>query len=177
MWKILTHSKSPSCFQNVVLLSLLVVVRGQSSPEEQCVLSATRIVTQLWLRMSPDQVRYKYIYLHKGVMQMHDCYYISLSLQVQTQPVLQCTLQLLLSMSAILVKNFEPQVISQVGSCAVAVHMKHMDNRPVDYSVCVCVHVSGSGVCGCLGVSEVSRSAASSCSGVPLLPGEDFFPS
>ncbi|XP_026201298.1 uncharacterized protein C1orf112 homolog isoform X2 [Anabas testudineus] len=76
---------------NVVLLSLLVVVRGQSSPEEQCVLSATRIVTQLWLRMSPDQV--------------------------QTQPVLQCTLQLLLSMSAILVKNFEPQVISQALEC------------------------------------------------------------
>ncbi|XP_022615243.1 uncharacterized protein C1orf112 homolog isoform X3 [Seriola dumerili] len=40
---------------NVVLLSLLVVVQGQSSPEEQCVLSATRIVTQLWLRMSSDQ--------------------------------------------------------------------------------------------------------------------------
>ncbi|XP_042272686.1 uncharacterized protein C1orf112 homolog [Thunnus maccoyii] len=76
---------------NVVLLSLLVVVRGKSSPEEQCMLSAMRIVTQLWLRMSPDQV--------------------------QTHPVLQCTLQLLLSISAVLVKNIEPQVICQALSC------------------------------------------------------------
>uniref|UniRef100_A0A8C2YVG4 Fignl1 interacting regulator of recombination and mitosis n=1 Tax=Cyclopterus lumpus TaxID=8103 RepID=A0A8C2YVG4_CYCLU len=75
---------------NVALLSLLAVVRVQSSPEEQCVLSAMRIITQLWLRMSPDQV--------------------------QTHPVLQSTLQLLLSISAILVKNIEPQVIFQV-SC------------------------------------------------------------
>lgn len=54
------YSRSPFCFQNAVLLSLLAVVRGQSSPEEQCVLSAMRIITQLWLRMSPDQVRFKY---------------------------------------------------------------------------------------------------------------------
>ncbi|KAM7410030.1 hypothetical protein PAMA_001479 [Pampus argenteus] len=76
---------------NVVLVSLLVVVRGQSSPEEQCMLSALRIVTQLWLRMSPDQV--------------------------QTHPVLQYTLQLLLSLSAIFVKNIEPQIICQALSC------------------------------------------------------------
>ncbi|KAM7388316.1 hypothetical protein PAMP_024502 [Pampus punctatissimus] len=76
---------------NVVLLSLLVVVRGHSSPEEQCMLSALRIVTQLWLRMSPDQV--------------------------QTHPVLQYTLQLLLSLSSIFVKNIEPQVICQALSC------------------------------------------------------------
>ncbi|XP_070764656.1 FIGNL1-interacting regulator of recombination and mitosis [Enoplosus armatus] len=76
---------------NVVLLSLLAVVWGQTSPEEQCVLSAMRIITQLWLRMSPDQV--------------------------QTHPVLQCTLQLLLSISAILVKNLEHQVILQALLC------------------------------------------------------------
>ncbi|XP_034561014.1 uncharacterized protein C1orf112 homolog [Notolabrus celidotus] len=76
---------------NVVLLSLLVVVGGQSSPEEQCVLSTTRIITQLWLRMSPEQV--------------------------QTHPVLQCTLQLLLSLSAVLVKNMEHQVILQALLC------------------------------------------------------------
>uniref|UniRef100_A0A3B4U0P8 Fignl1 interacting regulator of recombination and mitosis n=1 Tax=Seriola dumerili TaxID=41447 RepID=A0A3B4U0P8_SERDU len=76
---------------NVVLLSLLVVVQGQSSPEEQCVLSATRIVTQLWLRMSSDQV--------------------------EKHPVLQCTLQLLLYLSAILVKNMETQVICQALLC------------------------------------------------------------
>ncbi|XP_040896344.1 uncharacterized protein C1orf112 homolog isoform X2 [Toxotes jaculatrix] len=76
---------------NVVLLSLLVVVQGQSSPEEQCELSATRIVTQLWLRMSSDQV--------------------------QAHPVLQRTLQLLLSISAILVRNIEPKIICQVLLC------------------------------------------------------------
>uniref|UniRef100_A0A4W6DIZ1 Fignl1 interacting regulator of recombination and mitosis n=3 Tax=Lates calcarifer TaxID=8187 RepID=A0A4W6DIZ1_LATCA len=76
---------------NTVLLSLLMVVQGQSSPEEQCVLSAARIVTQVWLRMSSDQV--------------------------QTHPVLQCTLQLLLSISATLVKNIEPQVICQALLC------------------------------------------------------------
>uniref|UniRef100_A0A8P4JZ55 Fignl1 interacting regulator of recombination and mitosis n=1 Tax=Dicentrarchus labrax TaxID=13489 RepID=A0A8P4JZ55_DICLA len=76
---------------NAVLLSLLAVVQGQSSSEEQCVLSAMRIITQLWLRMSPDQV--------------------------QAHPVLQCTLQLLLSISAVLVKNIEHQVILQALLC------------------------------------------------------------
>ncbi|XP_042369892.1 uncharacterized protein C1orf112 homolog, partial [Plectropomus leopardus] len=50
-----------------------------------------RIITQLWLRMSPDQV--------------------------QVHLVLQRTLQLLLSISAILVKNIEPQVICQALLC------------------------------------------------------------
>uniref|UniRef100_A0A3Q3XPU3 Uncharacterized protein n=1 Tax=Mola mola TaxID=94237 RepID=A0A3Q3XPU3_MOLML len=54
-----------------------------------CVLSAMRIITQLWLRMSPDQ-------------------------QVQRHLVLQSTLQLLLSISAILVKNIDHQVILQL---------------------------------------------------------------
>ncbi|XP_076009069.1 FIGNL1-interacting regulator of recombination and mitosis [Genypterus blacodes] len=80
---------------NVMLLSLLVVVRGQSSPEEQCVLSTLRIVTQLWLRLCPDQV--------------------------QSQPVLQCTLKLLLSTSAIIVKQIELQVICQALVCVDAV--------------------------------------------------------
>ncbi|KAM3876153.1 FIGNL1-interacting regulator of recombination and mitosis [Diretmus argenteus] len=79
---------------NMALLSLLVVVRGQSPPEDQCVLPAQRIVTQLWLRMCPNQV--------------------------QTQPVLQCTLQLLLSISAVLVKSIEPQVICQALVCVAA---------------------------------------------------------
>ncbi|XP_072245743.1 FIGNL1-interacting regulator of recombination and mitosis [Leuresthes tenuis] len=80
---------------NVLLRSLLTVIRGQSSPEEQCVLSAVRIVTQLWLRMSSDQL--------------------------QTHAVLQCTLQLLLSATALLVKNIEPQVICQALLCLDAV--------------------------------------------------------
>ncbi|KAM9385013.1 FIGNL1-interacting regulator of recombination and mitosis isoform 2-T3 [Pholidichthys leucotaenia] len=78
---------------NLVLSSLLAAIRGQSSPEEQHMLSmsAARTVTQLWLRMSPDQL--------------------------QTHPVLQNTLLLLLSISAILVKNIEPQIISQALLC------------------------------------------------------------
>lgn len=79
---------------NVVLFSLLAVVHGQSSPEEQCALSVMRMVTQLWLCMSPDQV--------------------------QAHPVLQCTLQLLLSISATLVKNIEPQVIFKTLLCVEA---------------------------------------------------------
>lgn len=35
----------------------------------------------------------------------------------------------------------------------------------------------GSVVCGCSGISEMCRSAAAGCSGVPLLPGEDLCPS
>ncbi|XP_041862245.1 uncharacterized protein C1orf112 homolog [Melanotaenia boesemani] len=80
---------------NGVLLSLLSVIRGQSSPEEQYVLTAVRIVTQLWLRMSPDQL--------------------------QAHPVLQRTVQLLLSLTAILVKNLETQVIHQALLCLDAV--------------------------------------------------------
>ncbi|XP_041647575.1 uncharacterized protein C1orf112 homolog isoform X2 [Cheilinus undulatus] len=80
---------------NVALLPLLAVVRGQPSPEEQSVLSTVRIITQLWLRMSPEQVK-----IH---------------------PVLQCTLQLLLSISAMLVKNIEHQVIPQALLCVEAV--------------------------------------------------------
>uniref|UniRef100_A0A672HNF1 Si:dkey-97o5.1 n=1 Tax=Salarias fasciatus TaxID=181472 RepID=A0A672HNF1_SALFA len=72
-----------------------LVLRGQSSPEEQCVLSAVRIVTQLWLRMNPDQL--------------------------QVHPVLQCTLQQLLPLSSILVKNMEPEVIAHALSCVEAV--------------------------------------------------------
>ncbi|KAK1897641.1 putative protein C1orf112 like [Dissostichus eleginoides] len=40
---------------NTVLRPLLAVVRVQTSPEDQCVLSALRVLTQLWLRMSPEQ--------------------------------------------------------------------------------------------------------------------------
>ncbi|XP_068600023.1 FIGNL1-interacting regulator of recombination and mitosis [Brachionichthys hirsutus] len=76
---------------NPVLLSLLVVIRGQTSPDGQCVSSATTIVTQLWLRMIPQQV--------------------------QVHPVLQCSLQLLLSISSVVVKNMEHQVILQALLC------------------------------------------------------------
>ncbi|XP_028259961.1 FIGNL1-interacting regulator of recombination and mitosis isoform X2 [Parambassis ranga] len=74
---------------NVVLLSLLAVIRGQPSPEEQCVLSTVRVVSQLWFRMNSEQ----------------------------THTVLQQTVQLLSSISAILVKQLEPQVICQALLC------------------------------------------------------------
>ncbi|TWW57850.1 hypothetical protein D4764_07G0005690 [Takifugu flavidus] len=76
---------------NALLSALLAVVRGFSSPDEERVLSTVRLVTQLWLRMSPEQV--------------------------QTHPVLQSTVQLLLSISAILVKNIEHPVILQALLC------------------------------------------------------------
>ncbi|XP_041696583.1 uncharacterized protein C1orf112 homolog isoform X1 [Coregonus clupeaformis] len=75
---------------NIALLSLLMVVRGES-PEAECGSSALRIISQLWVGMCPSQV--------------------------QTHPSIQCTLRLLLSMSAILVKSFDPQVICQALVC------------------------------------------------------------
>ncbi|CAG5861522.1 unnamed protein product [Menidia menidia] len=78
---------------NAVLSSLLTVVQGRelSPSEERGTPAAVRIVSQLWLRMSPDQL--------------------------QTHAVLQCTLQLLLSTTAMLASNIEPQVICQALQC------------------------------------------------------------
>ncbi|XP_057697153.1 FIGNL1-interacting regulator of recombination and mitosis isoform X2 [Corythoichthys intestinalis] len=75
---------------NAVLQCLLVVVQEKSSEVDQCC-SATRIVTQLWRRMTPHQV--------------------------QTHQVLRSTLQLLLSITAVLVQNMEPEVIIQALVC------------------------------------------------------------
>uniref|UniRef100_A0A8C8G3Y7 Uncharacterized protein n=1 Tax=Oncorhynchus tshawytscha TaxID=74940 RepID=A0A8C8G3Y7_ONCTS len=76
--------------KNKALLSLLMVVRGVS-PEAECGSSAPTIISQLWVAMCPSQV--------------------------QSHPSIQCTLKLLLSMSAILVKSFDPQVICQALVC------------------------------------------------------------
>uniref|UniRef100_A0A674BAJ9 Fignl1 interacting regulator of recombination and mitosis n=1 Tax=Salmo trutta TaxID=8032 RepID=A0A674BAJ9_SALTR len=76
--------------KNIALLSLLMVVRGVS-PEAECESSALTIISQLWVAMCPSQV--------------------------QIHPSIQCTLKLLLSMSAILVKSFDPQVICQALVC------------------------------------------------------------
>uniref|UniRef100_A0A8C7PZU4 Fignl1 interacting regulator of recombination and mitosis n=1 Tax=Oncorhynchus mykiss TaxID=8022 RepID=A0A8C7PZU4_ONCMY len=76
--------------KNKALLSLLMVVRGVS-PEAECGSSALTIISQLWVAMCPRQV--------------------------QSHPSIQCTLKLLLSMSAILVKSFDPQVICQALVC------------------------------------------------------------
>ncbi|XP_034035704.1 uncharacterized protein C1orf112 homolog isoform X2 [Thalassophryne amazonica] len=76
---------------NISLSSLLAVLQVQSPPKEPCVSSAVEIVTQLWSRMSADQV--------------------------QDHAVLLRTLQLLLSLSAVLVNHFQPQLISQALLC------------------------------------------------------------
>lgn len=157
--------------QNTLLSALLAVVRSQSPPEEPCVSSAVRIVTQLWSRMSPDQVRSKYAHTHtqrqdKGLT-------VGLySLQVQTQPVLQSTLQLLLSLSAVLVKHLDHQVITQVRRRGFIRLDQTCDELLFD-TVCLCV--PGSAVCGRGGGgSGACRAAAAGGSGVPLLPGEDL---
>ncbi|KAM4739416.1 FIGNL1-interacting regulator of recombination and mitosis isoform 3-T3 [Anableps anableps] len=80
---------------NAALGSLLSVLRGQSSPEEPCLLSAVRMTTQLWSRLSPTQL--------------------------QTHPVLQHTLKLLLSATTVLVKSIKPETISQALLCLEAV--------------------------------------------------------
>lgn len=131
-------------------------------------LCAVRMVTQLWLRMCPEQVRWTCTHRCGVHVWLLSC--SPVTLQVQKHPVLQCTLQLLLSISAVLVKNVEPQVIHQV--CFSLIHIKH--NR--DF-LCWLQCVSGSDVCGCSGVSEVCRSAAPGYSGVSVLLGEDLCPS
>ncbi|XP_054645381.1 uncharacterized protein C1orf112 homolog isoform X2 [Dunckerocampus dactyliophorus] len=94
-WQSGGHKLSEASKVNAVLQCLLVVVRGKSPLEEQCVSSASRIVTELWSRMTPHQV--------------------------QSHHVLQCTLQLLLSMTAVLVKNIELEVIVRALACVDAV--------------------------------------------------------
>ncbi|XP_046905888.1 uncharacterized protein C1orf112 homolog [Hypomesus transpacificus] len=75
------------------LPALLAVVRCDAAGAES-VSSALTVLTQLWARMCPSQV-----HLH---------------------PVIQRTLRLLLSMSAILVKNIAPQVVCQALGCVEA---------------------------------------------------------
>ncbi|XP_047231603.1 uncharacterized protein C1orf112 homolog isoform X1 [Girardinichthys multiradiatus] len=80
---------------NTALGSVLAALRGQSSPEEPCLLSAVRMTTQLWSRMSPSQL--------------------------QTHPVLQHTLTLLLSATTVVVKSIKLETISQALLCLEAV--------------------------------------------------------
>ncbi|KAF6726358.1 uncharacterized protein FQA47_015639 [Oryzias melastigma] len=76
---------------NVALLSVLSVVRGQTSVTDQLAQPAVEMLTDVWFRMSPAQV--------------------------QSCSALQDTLQLLLSATAVLVKNTGPHVLSQALSC------------------------------------------------------------
>ncbi|XP_051955013.1 uncharacterized protein C1orf112 homolog isoform X1 [Xyrauchen texanus] len=75
---------------NSVLGCVLVVVGGNNLQPE-CVGSSVKIISQLWSRMCSNQV--------------------------QIYPPLQCTVKLLLSISAILIKSIEPHVIIQALSC------------------------------------------------------------
>ncbi|XP_056459753.1 uncharacterized protein C1orf112 homolog [Gadus chalcogrammus] len=77
---------------NTALKALRVVVRGQPSSGGEGVSAAARgIVTRLWSRMCP--------------------------VQVQTHPVLQCTLRWLLLISASLVKTIDHHAIHQALQC------------------------------------------------------------
>lgn len=80
---------------NPVLLGLLVVTRGETGTETQCAETAGKMNAQTWSRMSPDQIK--------------------------LYSALQCTLVLLLRISAVLVKSMEPQTIYQALLCVEAV--------------------------------------------------------
>ncbi|KAI4890940.1 hypothetical protein NFI96_033199, partial [Prochilodus magdalenae] len=82
---------------NKALGCVLVVVRGEPLPTE-CLGPLLKIIYQLWNRMCINQV--------------------------QVHPSLQCTLRLLLSISAILIKYVEPHVITQVFSCLNGLHLQ-----------------------------------------------------
>lgn len=58
-WLLWSHTAQNMLWfvQNALLWALLAVVRSLSSPDEERVLSTVQLVTQLWLRMSPEQVR------------------------------------------------------------------------------------------------------------------------
>ncbi|XP_039541431.1 uncharacterized protein C1orf112 homolog [Pimephales promelas] len=73
------------------ILGCVLLVMGGSSLQAECVLSSVKIISQLWSRMSSNQV--------------------------QAHPPLQCTVKLLLSLSAVLIKSVEPHVIVQAVSC------------------------------------------------------------
>ncbi|XP_067273800.1 FIGNL1-interacting regulator of recombination and mitosis isoform X3 [Pseudorasbora parva] len=73
------------------ILGCVLLVIGGSSLQAECVLSSVKIISQLWSHMSSNQV--------------------------QDHPPLQCTVKLLLSLSAFLIKSLEPQVIVQAVSC------------------------------------------------------------
>ncbi|KAK3542591.1 hypothetical protein QTP86_031293 [Hemibagrus guttatus] len=83
---------------NKALSCLLVVVRGEPQQVEGMTASLD-IVHRLWNRMD--------------------------AAQVQTQPSLQCTLRLLLSISAKLIKSIDPQAIVQAFSCLSGLNLQN----------------------------------------------------
>lgn len=106
-----------------------MVVRGEPPLEGESVLAAGRIVTQLWSRMCPAQVRHELhvtccccvvllcawtLFPHTHACKTHGWLCLLLLHQVEAHPVLQCTLRWLLSITARLVKAVDHNVISQV---------------------------------------------------------------
>uniref|UniRef100_A0A8C1GJ96 Si:dkey-97o5.1 n=1 Tax=Cyprinus carpio TaxID=7962 RepID=A0A8C1GJ96_CYPCA len=73
------------------ILGCVLMLMGGSNLQAECVGSSVKIISQLWSRMSSNQV--------------------------QVHPPLQCTVKLLLSISAVLIKSVEPHVIVQAVSC------------------------------------------------------------
>ncbi|GAA6093778.1 uncharacterized protein C1orf112 homolog isoform X1 [Tachysurus ichikawai] len=86
---------------NKALSCLLVVVRGDRQQAE-CMTASLDVVHQLWNRMD--------------------------AAQVQTHPSLQCTLRLLLSISAKLIKNIDSQAIVQAFSCLIGLNLQNCND-------------------------------------------------
>lgn len=73
------------------ILDCVLLVVGGSGTQNECVESLVKIISQLWSHMR--------------------------SSQVQVHVTLQCTVKLLLSLSAVLIKSLEPHIILQAVSC------------------------------------------------------------
>ncbi|XP_016399204.1 uncharacterized protein C1orf112 homolog [Sinocyclocheilus rhinocerous] len=73
------------------ILGCVLMLMGGSNLQAECVISSVKIISQLWSCMSSNQV--------------------------QVHPPLQCTVKLLLSISAVLISSIEPHVIVQAVSC------------------------------------------------------------
>lgn len=83
---------------NKTLGSVLVVMGGSNLQAESVVVSSVKIISVIWTRMC--------------------------SSQVQIYPPLQCTVKLLLSISAAVIKSIEPHVIIQAVSCLSGLTMR-----------------------------------------------------
>lgn len=83
---------------NKTLECVLVVMGGSNLQAESVVVSSVKIISVIWTRMC--------------------------SSQVQIYPPLQCTVKLLLSISAAVIKSIEPHVIIQAVSCLSGLTMR-----------------------------------------------------
>lgn len=72
--------------QNAALGSLLSLLRGHPSPEEQCSLSVLRMITQLWSRMNPSQVTKAHKCTHTKLMKKLKNYFCVTCLKTVADP-------------------------------------------------------------------------------------------